>query len=79
MGTLTINVKDDIEQEFRMVAGTIYGKKKGYLGKAITEAMQNWVYERRQERIAKEALDMMKQDFFFGKRLYQRRSDLYER
>jgi len=79
MGTITINIKDDVEQEFRSIAGIVYGKNKGHLGKAFTEAIQDWIYERKQEKIAREALELMNQDFSFGGRLYQHRSELHER
>ena len=40
--TITVNVEDDVESEFRRTASRKYGKKKGYLGKAITQAMKEW-------------------------------------
>jgi predicted transcriptional regulator len=40
--TITINVEEDVEERFRKLASVIYGKKKGYLGKALTEAMKEW-------------------------------------
>lgn len=40
--TITVNVREDIEKKFRKIASAIYGKRKGYLGKAITEAMLEW-------------------------------------
>ena len=48
MGTITVNVKNDIEREFRKVVGTVHGTKKGSLGEAITEAMQKWIYEKKE-------------------------------
>ncbi|MDD5472577.1 MAG: hypothetical protein PHU34_00350 [Candidatus Methanoperedens sp.] len=79
MGTITVNVKNDIEKEFRKVVSVIHGTKKGSLGEAITEAMQKWIYEKKQEKIAEEALKMLEHGFKFGKRLYKDRSELYER
>ena len=78
MGTITVNVKDDVEKEFREIVHSFQGTKKGDLGKALTEAMRKWVYEKRQEKIAQEALKLLEQGFDFGKRLYKDRSDLYE-
>lgn len=40
--TITVNVEEDIESEFRRVAGRKYGKRKGYLGRAVTEALKEW-------------------------------------
>lgn len=79
MGTITVNVKDEVEKEFKAVASIAHGSEKGYLGKAVTEAMQRWIYEKRQEKIAEEALKLLETGFDFGKRLYKDRSDLYER
>jgi len=79
MGTITVNVKNDIEKEFRKVVSNVHGTKKGSLGEAITEAMKKWVYEKKQEKIAEEALTLVEHGFKFGKRLYKDRSELYER
>ncbi|MDE1845984.1 MAG: hypothetical protein KGH53_01745 [Candidatus Micrarchaeota archaeon] len=40
--TITVNVEEQIESEFRKQASRKYGKKKGYLGKAFAEAMKEW-------------------------------------
>lgn len=79
MGTITVNVKDDVEKEFRELVRSVQGTKKGDLGKALTDAMRKWVYEKKQEKIAQEALKLLEQKFDFGKRLYKDRSELYER
>ena len=79
MGTITVNVKDDVEKEFRETVRSVHGNKKGDLGKALTEAMRKWVYEKKQEKIAQEALKLLEQKFDFGRRLYKDRSELYER
>jgi predicted transcriptional regulator len=52
MGTITVNIKDEVEKEFREVAGIAHGSERGYLEKAITDAIQKWIYEKRQEKIA---------------------------
>ena len=79
MGTITVNVKDDVEKEFRKLVRSVQGTKKGDLGKAVTEAMQKWVYEKKQEKIAQEALKLLELKFNFGKRLYTDREELHER
>lgn len=79
MGTITVNIKDEVEKEFKAVASIAHGGEKGYLEKAIVDAMQRWIEEKRQEKIAEEALKLIEQGFDFGKRLYKDRSDLYER
>ncbi len=40
--TITISVDEDTEKSFREAASRRYGRRKGYLGKAITEAMKEW-------------------------------------
>ena len=79
MGTITVNIEDEVEKEFRAVASIAHGSKRGYLEKAITDAIQRWIEEKRQEKIAEEALKLVEQGFDFGKRLYKDRSDLHER
>jgi len=79
METLTINVQSDVIQEFRRVASEAFGNGKGHLGKAVTEAIQDWMYEREQKKIATEAINMMEHGFNMGKRLYKDRGELHER
>lgn len=38
--TITINVSEETEKEFRKLAKLRYGKRKGALGKAITDAIE---------------------------------------
>jgi hypothetical protein len=40
--TITVNVSEEVDGEFRKQAGLRYGKRKGYLGRALTEAMSEW-------------------------------------
>ena len=40
---ITVNVDEKTEEAFRKAAKMRYGRKKGYLGKAVTEAMETWV------------------------------------
>ncbi len=79
METVTINVQDDIIREFRELAADTFGSGKGHLGKAFTEAIEKWMYDRKQKKIAEEAIDMMEHGFNMGKRLYKDRGELHER
>ncbi len=79
MGTITVNVDDDVERRFRKVADITYHKKKGYLGRAITEAMTYWIYEKKQREISEKQLKLLEKGFNFGRKLYGAREDLYER
>ncbi len=79
MGTITINVNDDIEARFRMLARKVFSDKKGYLGKAVTSAMQKWIDEILQKRIAESELKLLEKGFEMGKFKLKSRAELYER
>ncbi len=79
MGTITVNVKDYVEKDFRKLVRSVHGAREGDFGKALTEPMQKWVYEKKQEKTAQEALKLLELKFNFGKRLYRDRDELYER
>ena len=78
MGTITINVNDDVEKMFRDIACATYGKKKGYLGKAVTEAMRSWIDEIRQKEIANNELKLLDTGFSMG-RISVTREEVHER
>jgi predicted transcriptional regulator len=79
MGTITININDDIEKRFRALARKIYPEKKGYLGKAVTSAMQKWIDEITQKKIAENELSLLEKGFKMGKFKFKSRAELYER
>ena len=78
MTTLTINVADDVEKQFRKHAAALYNGKKGFLGDAITEAMRNWLKEHTQQELAKQGLTLLKKGFPLGKILYKKRDELHD-
>lgn len=75
--TITINVAEEVESEFRKEASRKYGKRKGYLGRAITEAMKEWTKKRNEDlenqvrQLIKEGVKMKKWKF--------NREELHER
>jgi len=79
MGIITVNIKDEVEKEFRAVARIVHGGEKGYLEEAVTNAMRGWVEEKRQEKIAERELKLLEKGFNFGKKLYKARDELHER
>ncbi|GAB6284375.1 MAG: hypothetical protein WC406_11445 [Methanoregula sp.] len=79
MGTITICIDDETERRFRQVARETLGEKKGYLGKATTEAIEYWIREREQEAIADRALAILKKERHLGEHLYQTRQDIHDR
>lgn len=56
--TITVSVDEEVEKSFREAAGRRYGKRKGYLGKAITEAMKEWS-EKSRESAEVKFLDLL--------------------
>jgi hypothetical protein len=79
MGTITISVDNDTEKRFREAAKKKLGERKGYLGKATTEALDLWIQKQTQEEITRDALDLLKKGHHLGKHLYKERKDLYDR
>lgn len=76
--TITINVEEEIDKEFRKTASQRYGKRKGYLGKAITEAMKDWVRKRNADLEAK-ALELLKNGINAQRKWKFDRGELHER
>lgn len=78
MGTITLSIDDDTERAFRKLAKKVLGEKKGHLGEAATDAFNLWIRVKRQDEIARDALELIRKKYDFGKRLYTTRQDLYE-
>ncbi|KXA92113.1 hypothetical protein AKJ65_08030 [candidate division MSBL1 archaeon SCGC-AAA259E19] len=78
MGTITLSVNDEVEEEFRNIVKKNRSKKKGSLGKAATEALRLWVRKKKQEEISEEALELMGEGFEMGERLHEERGDLHK-
>ena len=79
MGTMTINVDNEVEQQCRAIAQKIYSKKKGYLGNAVTSAMKKWIDEMKQKQISERELKLLENGFDMGKFKFRSREELYER
>ena len=78
MGTITISIDDDTEKRFREVAKKKLGERKGYLGKATTQALECWMKQQTQEEIVIDALSLIRSGHNLGKHLYRTRNDLYD-
>lgn len=79
MGTITICIDDATEQRFREVAKNILGEKKGYLGRATTEAITLWIRDKEQEVIAEQGLALLEKEHRLGKYAYRSREDIHDR
>jgi hypothetical protein len=79
MGTITICIDDATEQRFREVAKNILGEKKGYLGRATTEAIALWIRDKEQETIAQQGLALLEKEHHLGKFSFRSREDIYDR
>lgn len=75
--TITVNVEETVARDFRKVASRKYGKRKGYLGKALTQAMQEWA-DKRTNDIESEALKLLKTGIKMKKWKFNR-EELHER
>jgi predicted transcriptional regulator len=47
MGQVNLKIDDELEKEFRRVAAKRFEAKKGFLKKAIEEAIKDWVDKNR--------------------------------
>ena len=78
MTTITVNVDDEVYGKFRKFASEQMNGKKGFLGDAITKAMQREVKENVQEAAKKRLLELAKKGFKLGFKGYKCRDELYE-
>ncbi|MCZ7400826.1 MAG: hypothetical protein O8C61_01235 [Candidatus Methanoperedens sp.] len=78
MGTITIDINDNIEKQFRALAKKVYHDKKGYLGNVVTCALQKWIDEVTQKQIAERELKILDKGFDMGKLKCTSRKELYE-
>ncbi|HIH16124.1 MAG TPA: hypothetical protein HA252_01835 [Candidatus Diapherotrites archaeon] len=78
MGTITLNLPKETEEKFRKAVALKFGRGKGSLGKAATEALETWSEQEGNSDVAK-MLELMERGFYLGKRLYKTRAELHER
>lgn len=79
MGTITVAVEDSVETQFRKAVKDRLGIGKGKIGKAVTEAMKQWVYAVEQQDLRERALKRLEKGYNMGKILYKHRDELHER
>ena len=47
MGQINLKISDELEKEFRKIAVKKFGAKKGFLKKALEDAIQLWIKNNR--------------------------------
>lgn len=75
--TVTINLDENIEKEFKEKARLKYGKRKGSLAKAMNEALDEWLKNDNND-VLKENLKLLGKGIRMKKWKFNR-EDLYER
>ena len=76
MGTLTVNVDAGTEDRFREQVARVYGRRKGALGKALTEAMESWVA---QNTSVHRCMELLEKGVHLGGLTYKKRDELHDR
>ena len=79
MATITINVNDNVEREFRETVKAKLGQGKGKLGKAVEEAIKRWVEEQNQREIAQRGIEITKKGIYSLKGWKFNRDEIYDR
>jgi len=77
--TLTFSVDAEVERKFRKVARAAKGGKKGYLGRALTDAMEKWTKDVEGADTVAAAMALLDRGVDLGGIQYRRRDDLHER
>ncbi len=78
MGTMTVSVEDSVEQRFRERAMQKFGKRKGFLGEAVTQAMEQWIEKQGQDAVSK-TIEYLEKGLKLGGVTYKSRAELYDR
>ncbi|MBI2541700.1 hypothetical protein HYV80_03250 [Candidatus Woesearchaeota archaeon] len=79
MATITVSIKDEVNNEFREAVRKKLGHGKGTIGKAVEEALQKWMYDDEQRKIAQEAKEMMNKGLYSLKGWKFNRDEIYDR
>lgn len=77
--TITVNIREDAEKKLRELAAVKYGKRKGYLGKALSEAVDTWAEKTEKSDVDARAIAMLKKGFNMGGLKTKKRSEWHER
>lgn len=79
MGTMTVNVRDETEKNFRTGVKENLGEGKGKLGQAVDEAMNKWLEDKTDKALRQRALERLKRGMYKLPKDYKfRREEAYE-
>lgn len=76
--TITINMDTEVLNKLRELA-IAEKQKKGFLGRIISQATEEYLKEKEQEEIAKRQLKKMEIGYKMGKILIKHRDEIYGR
>lgn len=79
MGTVTLNMSNEVETMFRRMAKERFGKGKGRLKKAVEAAITMWTKAADSDEAAKRVIEMMDQGIPMGYKHYKVRDELHDR
>ena len=79
MATITISLNNNVEKEFRETVKEELGQGKGVLGKAVEDALQKWIHEKKQKEIAKRGMELTKNGLYSLKGWKFNRDEIYDR
>ena len=79
MGTITINIRDDVEESFRQTVKKEKGLGKGKLGEAVGEALQFWAEKNKSKMIGTELVQILEKGFAMGRIKFSSRDELHVR
>jgi len=66
MGIITVSIDDEVERLLRAKVQERFGKGKGKLGKAITEAIKMWLEKEEGEGIEQRHLELLRKGLDMG-------------
>ncbi len=50
---MTVNINEAVAKKFRETAAVVFGRTKGYLGKAVSEAFSLWMQFKQEKKPAR--------------------------
>ena len=79
MATITLNINNEINNEFRDIVKSTFGEGKGKLGKAFEDALKKWMFEQKQKEISERQMKVMEKGVWYSKNYKFNREEIYEK